>query len=176
MRRDSEQGVSVIEGFGFIWVVLAVVSGNGYAQTPSCGDSFLHLGESGYAYLESASVSDLDYSLSFSVEVVARIEPHQPGGRFATFIQKGADLLPREISAAGFGLGMYEGDSREFAKFISAKVGDGVRQLVIDSPKAYEGYVHIVMTWNANARTMALYINGQWIDSKSDSLILPLRR
>jgi hypothetical protein len=173
MRRDSEQEVVVTKGLGFICVAVVVASWNGYAQTPSGGEGFLYLGDSGYAYLENASVTDLDYSLSFSVEVVARIEPHQPGGRYATFIQKGPDLVPRATACAGFGLGTYEGDSREFAKSISAKVGDGVRQVVIDSPKAYEGYVHIVMTWDANAKTMALYINGQWIASKSDSLLSP---
>ena len=146
---------------------------NGYARTPSQGDGFLYLGDSGYAYLENTYVTDLDYSRSLSVEVVARIEPHQPGGRWATFIEKGGDLVLRQASSAGFGVGTFEGNSHEFGKCITAKIGDGTTQLLIESPRAYQGYVHVVMTWDVTSRTMTLYINGQLIDSRSSPLISP---
>ncbi len=146
---------------------------NARASTPSHGDGFLYLGDSGYAYLENDNVTDLDYSRGFSVEAVVRIEPHQPGGRWATFIEKGGDLVLRQVSSAGFGIGTLEGNSRDFGQYILAKIGDGTNQVVLESPRAYQGYVHAVTTWNVAAKTMTLYINGQWIDSKSNPLISP---
>jgi hypothetical protein len=158
-----------------IYLAVLCIAGpglEGRADTASHGDSFLYLGESGYAYLEDAYLTDLDYVLDFSVEVVARIEPHQAGGRGATFIEKGGDLH-RLVSSPGFAVGTYEGNSEAFATPVAAKISDGVNYLWMESPRAYQGYVHIVLVWEAGPRTMTLYVNGQSIGSGSDPLLSP---
>jgi hypothetical protein len=142
-----------------------------HADTPSRGDGFLYLGDSGYAYLSDAEMMDVDYLRDFSVEVVVRIEAHQAGGRWAAFIKKGGDLLLRQPSSAGFAIGTREGNSQSFAKFVAAKISDGQNYLSIESPQSYQGYVYAVLTWEVGSKTMTLFINGELVAGKSNAMI-----
>ncbi len=158
------------------WLLCAVLCSTGPragAYTPSHGDSFLYLGDSGHAYLENAEVTDFDYTRSLSVEIAARIEPHQIGARWGTFIEKGGDLVLRQASSPGYGLGVVEGNTGSFAKGVSAKIGDGTRQLLVESPVQYEGYVYLIMTWDIGSRTMALFVNGELVGTETDASISP---
>ena len=158
----------------YVWslFILPFILGlEGHARTPSHGDGFLYLGDSGYAYLEDASVADFDYAQDLSVEVVARIEPHQEGGRWATFLEKGGDPVLSQASSPGFGMGTSEGNAPGFGKHLQVKIGDGAHHLSLESPKAYQGYVHAVMTWSAVPKTLTMFINGQLIVSRSNSAI-----
>lgn len=127
---------------------------------PYDGDSFLRLGDTGYAYLPDANVADLDYSRSFSVEALSRIEAFQAGGRWGTFIKKGGSAILWSSSVPGFGIGTYAGNSGSFSKRILAKVGDGTAHASVTSPEYYQGYVYVVLTWDAPARNLTLFVNG----------------
>lgn len=159
----------------FALVLLLLCDVGSCASAPSCGDGFLHLGNSGYAYMESEYATDLDYSRDLSVEAVVRIEPHQAGGRWATFIEKGGEFVLSSSSVPGFALGTSEGNSREFGKHIQAKIGDGSNHVAFESPLGYQGYVHAVMTWEAASRTLTLFVNGESAAGGSNDRIAPAR-
>jgi len=144
-----------------------------YVDIANGSDSVLELSRTGgYAELSDADVDDLDYSKDFSVEALARIEAFQRGGRWGTFIQKGGGGMLWNSSTAGFGIGTYTGNEEAFSKSIMAKIGDGYDHISITS-RSYQGYVYAVMTWDFAGKTMILYINGENVDSKTNSAITP---
>ena len=123
------------------------------------GDGILHLGQTGYASLANANVTDLDYSKDFSVEAISKIEPYTTGTRHDSFVQKGDSYALWRTASNGFALGIIEGQYETFGKKIGAKVGDGTNQAAFTSG-FYEGTVYMVMSWEVNTKTMTLYING----------------
>ncbi|OPZ22809.1 MAG: hypothetical protein BWZ10_00239 [candidate division BRC1 bacterium ADurb.BinA364] len=116
----------------------------------------LHLGETGYASIENAAFSDLDYAKGFSVEFATRIEPYARGGRWAAMIAKGGCLY---TAANGFGIGLNQGNLPSFGQQFTATIADGTTALRVTS--AYiEGMVYGILTFDAAAKTMRLYLNG----------------
>jgi hypothetical protein len=148
-----------------------IVDESGIPATQSA-DSVLHLGDTGYAYLDDADVTDLDYSKDFSVEVLARIEAFQSGGRYGTFIQKGG--VPYLASSPGFSIGTETGNEESFGKYMKFKIGDGTNHVVTSyTSKPYQGDAYAVMTWDAVNKEMDVYINGQYIETKANTAIVP---
>ena len=134
------------------------------------GDNVLKLDQGGYAQGFDEKGKDLDYSQSFSLEAISIIEPHKTGARHSSFIQKGASRVIWNGDRAGFALGVYYNNLRDFGKRITAKIGDGTNEVGVRSGY-HEGYVYSVVTWDAKERKMILYVNGRKIGEDSNEKI-----
>ncbi len=138
------------------------------------GDSYLHLGTSGYALLPDSQVHDLDYTTDFSVEAMIKIEPGQGGGRWPYIIAKTAKGTGYFESTPGFALGLQQGHLQTYGQIIVAKVGDGTHHIFLEA-REREGYAHAVMTWDATARALSLYVNGEVEAVEANDAIVPSR-
>ncbi|MBN1902902.1 right-handed parallel beta-helix repeat-containing protein [Candidatus Sumerlaeota bacterium] len=123
------------------------------------GDSYLSLGESGYAILEDGKTQDLDYSKGFSVEGAIYIKRNASGGRWPYIIAKAGNYGSFRSDVPGFSLGINQGHLSRYGQKIVAKVGDGISDVTISS-KECEGYAYAVMTWEPTSGTLVLYLNG----------------
>lgn len=154
------------------WLVLAlllVLPSLCYAY--SDGDSFLYLGDTGYAELADASFNDLTYTQEispegvvlsegdFSVEAVLYIPPNTVTKRWGGILTKTGVHGLYFASYPGFGLGIDNGDTDGFGESIRAKVGDGTHQVTLNSPGS-NGVVHLVVTWDRSEKTLTMYVKG----------------
>jgi len=130
-------------------------------EAGSVGDSYLNLSEGGHAYLADADVTDLDYSQDFSIETLVHMATYTTAGRWAGFVSKTGSSGLYSSSVAGWGIGTNKGDEMAMFQTIVAKVGDGSTQALVNSA-GVSGQVHAVMTWDASARTLTLFVNGVW--------------
>ena len=135
-------------------------------------DNVLHLGDLGYAYRSDATASDLDYSKSFSIEGIVSIPPCAvaPDGAWGGIVTKGGTRVLYDVAAPGWGMGIY-GSAPSLGQSIYVKVGDGSRQIVLESGE-YAGLTYAVMTWDASAKILTLYVNGQLSISGTDTNIV----
>lgn len=138
------------------------------------GDSYLHLGESGYALLPDSQVHDLDYTTGFSVEAMIKIEPGKGGGRWPYIVAKAVEGPGYYTAAPGFALGLEQGHLQTYGQSIVAKVSDGTNQIILGASQR-EGYAYAVMTWDATSRILSLYVNGEIEESEANSSIVPSR-
>lgn len=136
------------------------------------GDSYLHLGASGYALLPDSEVHDLDYTSDFSVEAMIQIEPGQGAGRWPYIVAKAVQGTGFLVGAPGFALGLRHGHLQTYGQVIVAKVGDGTQQILLDA-RQREGYAYAVMTWDATGRVLSLYVNGELEALGANSNIQP---
>jgi len=134
----------------------------------NAGDHVLHLGAAGYAARSDADVTDLDYSKSFSVEGVLYIERYDTTERWGGIVTKGPTYVLWRADQPGWGLGISNGHLESFGEVIQAKVGDGAKQVSVSSPSC-TGTTYAVLTWDAPARTLRLYINGEEVASGTNA-------
>jgi hypothetical protein len=130
----------------------------------------------GYASLTNNDFDDLDYTKDFSVEVIGRIEEFQRGGRYGTFVQKGASTVLWNQAYPGFAIGTDTGNEDTYAKSIICRIGDGNSVSSVTSWRegySYQGDVYIIMTWNVSAKKMNCYTNGLLIGNRTNQDIVP---
>jgi len=134
-------------------------------------DNVLALSQTGgYASLEDQYVNDLDYSKDFSIEVLTKIEPHSIGGRWSSFIQKSGSRALYLSDQPGFAIGTNQGHLEHYTQQLTAKVGDGTNHLTLNSPSLI-GYVYAMMTWDATAKELVFFINGNEYSRANNTLI-----
>lgn len=157
-------------------IELLVILWLGFAPMPSYGqgDSYLHLGQSGYAMLAHSHVRDLDYTRDFSVEATIKIEPGQGAGRWPYIVAKVVEGAGYLAEAPGFALGLQQGHQQTYGQIVVAKVGDGTHQIFLEA-RQREGYAYSVMTWDATNKALSLYVNGQLEAVQANSSIVPSR-
>ncbi|MBF0593355.1 MAG: right-handed parallel beta-helix repeat-containing protein [Candidatus Omnitrophica bacterium] len=134
----------------------------------AAGDGVLHLGATGYALRDSASVSDLDYTKDFSVEAGFIIEANTAGGRWAPIIAKTTQVFD---ATPGFALGLNQGQFESYGQQLVAKVADGTNAVNLTTPASYQGPVVLAMTFNAASKTLSFYVDGVMVISKANTAL-----
>jgi hypothetical protein len=117
-------------------------------------------GNGGYAKITGAEFGDLDYTQDFSVETVVLIKPSEYQS-WSGIITKTSRYGLYNRAYAGWGLGIYQHNKENNVR-VCVKVGDGSNHAA-STNYVDVGKLHIVMTWNASARTVTLFVNGELI-------------
>ncbi len=155
-------------------IVLIWFSINASASGPFNGDSYLKLDNTntGYASRPDTQVDDLDYSKSFSVEALIKIESQRSYGAYAYIFGKGhgGDYTG---ATTGVFLDFRESHIAMYGQYIAGTVKDGVNTVEVKS-NCIEGYAYSVMTWNVQSKILVLYINGQEVKRDTNTSIIPL--
>jgi len=176
MERDSISfsKTEYQKRYPFLGLAFAVIMVTVISVDATASDCVLELSKTGgYATLLDTDVDDLDYSKDFSVEVIAKIEPHSVGGRWGGLIEKAHNGISLYNPAyPGFAIGIGGGHLEHFGQRIAAKVGDGTNDVELIS-SYYEGYVYVVMTWNATTKELILYVNGALDSADTNAAIAP---
>lgn len=134
------------------------------------GSGVLYLPTGGYAQLADASVTDLDYSQDFSIEVATLVEAYQ-------YLPVNTALFGKKQytynHTAGFAIYGNTPQVRSFGKRFSAKVSDGTYSATANAANYVQGPCHIVVTWDRSEKTVTIYVNGEADGSGSSSSLVP---
>lgn len=140
----------------FLFISYFCLLFNSSAEAVNTGQYFK--GNGGYGEIVNTKFSDLDYTKSFSIETVIDIKPYENSShRWPGIITKLPVYGLYNYSYAGWGLGIC--GAQEYKAQIVAAVSDGVNHAVVTSA-GYVGRLNVIVTWNADTKTLTLYING----------------
>lgn len=119
-------------------------------------DSVFVPGMMGWAQRSGDQVNDLDYSKDFSAEVLIYIPPNNLQGRFAVHLAKGDENV-----AVGRGWSIHTGYNiwPSYAKPVYCRVSDSEWTAEVKLGP-YQGFAHVVMTWDRTNRILKGYLNG----------------
>lgn len=131
------------------------------------GSAVLHLASGDYAERSDATVTDLDYTQDFSIDLAIHLEKHCDSGRSAFIIGKGR----YSYTGAGFAIYLPGGHIKTFGKDLSVRIGDGTNTVSVSSDIYTQGICHIVVTWDVSEKILLLYIDGELVDSDTNLLI-----
>jgi len=156
--------------YSILFLFLNIISFS--RDLPKYADSSFYGGATGYATIPDNNYTDLNYSGSFSVECILKIEPHTTNDRWAPILVKGDSRLLYSGSYDGFGISTSAGDYPYFGQQIVASVSDGTTLISKTTSSYYEGMIYIVFTYDYNNEKLILYINGSTIGNSSNSSIV----
>jgi len=158
--------------FFFIFLLLSLSINSFSKNTLKYADSLLYLGENGYSTKQNLNFTDLDYSKSFSFEIIIDIKSHKVNDRWCPILLKGDSRSIYGGSYKGISIGFNSGDFETFGQRIIFSISDGKTNLSKTSP-FYEGLVFISATFNYSTKTINLYVNGKNVGSYRNTNIIP---
>ena len=131
------------------------------------GDGVLNLAADGYASIPDDQLQGFNSQTNLSLEVVLNIKAYAAGGRWPVLLGK---KFSPPFADAGFALSINQGQFKTMGQQIYATVADGTNQTAVAS-RSFQGVVHAVMTWDCQAKVLALYINGALEGSATNILL-----